>query len=171
MAWPLNHSQQCMITVHVVYDKAVFITNEEYHHKTGKRANVQCQVEQPEIYMLVLGSSSVEDQAAVIPDRIECLSDLANPVVTTNGWYLMNTHNYYRYTSILYVISLEIILQLILRYTARWPLSMWRVWHSCWHDRRSTSCLTTINTVTLRARVTSNSRTRWYVKHWELTRT
>ena len=77
-----------MITVHVVYDKAVFITNEEYHHKTGKRANVQCQVEQPEIYMLVLGSSSVEDQAAVIPDRIECLSDLANPVVTINGWYL-----------------------------------------------------------------------------------
>lgn len=69
-----------MITVHVVYDKAVFLTNEEYHHKTGKRANVQCQVEQPEIYMLVLGSSSVEDQAAVIADRIECLSDLANPV-------------------------------------------------------------------------------------------
>lgn len=68
-----------MITVHVVYDKAVFLTNEEYRHKTGKRANVQCQ---PEIYMLVLGSSSVEDQAAIIPDHIECLSDLVNPVVT-----------------------------------------------------------------------------------------
>ena len=74
-----------MIKVHVVYDKAVFLTNEEYYRKTGKRANIQCQVEQPEIYMLVLGSSSVEDQAAIIPDRIECLSDLANPVVATNG--------------------------------------------------------------------------------------
>lgn len=74
-----------MITVHVIYDKAVFLTNEEYYRKTGNQVNVQCQVEQPEIYMLVLGSSSVEDQAAVIPDRIECLSDLANPVATTNG--------------------------------------------------------------------------------------
>lgn len=27
-----------MITVHVIYDKAVFLTNEEYHQKTGKRA-------------------------------------------------------------------------------------------------------------------------------------
>ena len=74
-----------MITVHVIYDKAVFLTNEEYYRKTGNQVNVQCQVEQPEIYMLVLGSSSVEDQAAVIPDRIECLSDLANPVATANG--------------------------------------------------------------------------------------
>ena len=74
-----------MITIHVVYDKEVFLINEEYHHKTGKCTNVQRQVEQPEIYMLVLGSSSVEDQAAVIPDRLECVSDLANPVITTNG--------------------------------------------------------------------------------------
>ena len=74
-----------MITVHVIYDKAVFLKNEEYHHKTGKCANVQCQVEQPEINMLVLGSSSVEDQATIIPDRLECLSDLVNPVITTNG--------------------------------------------------------------------------------------
>ena len=76
-----------MITVHVVYDKAMFLTNEEYYHKTGRRANVQCEVEQPEIYMLVLGSSSVEDQAAILPDRVECLSGMTNPVSTTNGQY------------------------------------------------------------------------------------
>ena len=70
-----------MITVHVIYDKAVFLTNEEYYHKTGNQVNVQCQVEQPEIYMLILGSSSVENQSAVIPDRIECLSNLANPML------------------------------------------------------------------------------------------
>jgi hypothetical protein len=74
-----------MITVHIVYDKAVFFTNEEYFNKTGIRLNVQCEVEQPEIYMLVLGSSSVEDQAAVISDRVECLSDLSTPLLTTNG--------------------------------------------------------------------------------------
>ena len=74
-----------MITVHVLYDKAVFLTNEEYYSKSGKRVNVQCHVEQPEMYMLVLGSSSVEDQAAVIPDRVECLSELSTPISTTNG--------------------------------------------------------------------------------------
>ena len=29
-----------MITVHVVYDKAMFLTNEEYYNRTGKIANV-----------------------------------------------------------------------------------------------------------------------------------
>ena len=45
---------------------------------TSIRVNIQCEVEQPEIYLLVLGSSSVEDQAAVIPDRAECLSNESN---------------------------------------------------------------------------------------------
>ncbi len=74
-----------MVTLHIVYDEAVFFTNEEYFDKTGKRLNVQCEVEQPEIYLLVLGSSSVEDQATVIPDRVDCLFDLSTPVVMTNS--------------------------------------------------------------------------------------
>ena len=74
-----------MVTLHIVYDAAVFFTNKEYFNKTCKRLNVQCEVEQPEIYRLDLGSSSVEDQAAVIPDQAECFSDLSTPVVTTNG--------------------------------------------------------------------------------------
>ena len=73
-----------MVTLHVVYDEAVFFTSDEYFDITGLRVNVQCEVEQPEIYILVLGSSSV-DQAAVIPDRVECLSDLSTPIKTTNG--------------------------------------------------------------------------------------
>ena len=33
-----------MIIVHVLYDKAVFLTNEEYYSKSGKRVNVQCHI-------------------------------------------------------------------------------------------------------------------------------
>ena len=55
--------------------------------------NVQCEVEKPEIYVLVLGSSSIEDQAVVIPDRVEYLSNLSTPVVTTNG--KLYAHNVY----------------------------------------------------------------------------
>lgn len=89
-----------MVTLHRVYDAAVFFTNEEYFNKTGKRLNVQCEVEKPEIYVLVLGSSSVEDQAIVIPDRVEYLSDLSTPVVTTNG--KLHAHNVYIHTCTFY---------------------------------------------------------------------
>ena len=37
-----------MVTLHVVYDEAVFFTSDEYFDKTGLRVNVQCEVGQPE---------------------------------------------------------------------------------------------------------------------------
>ena len=40
---------------------------------------IQSEVEQPEIYMFSLGSSSVEDEAALVGDRVECLADLSIP--------------------------------------------------------------------------------------------
>lgn len=46
-----------LITVHVLYDKAVFYTDEEFeHHHPGTNINIQAEVEQPEIhfYLLVL---------------------------------------------------------------------------------------------------------------------
>ena len=47
-----------MVTVHVLYDIAVFLSNKEYTVLTGRSVNVQAEVEQPMVYMLTLGSSS-----------------------------------------------------------------------------------------------------------------
>lgn len=47
--------------------------------------SVQSQVEQPEIYLLSAGTSTVEDQAALIADRFDCLSDLSTPIETKDG--------------------------------------------------------------------------------------
>ena len=88
-----------MITVHTLYDPAVFLTNSEDQQYTQSAVDIQTEVEKPEIYMLALGSSSIEDQAAVLPDRIDCLHELAEPVVTTSGikvydtlWFFIGDH-------------------------------------------------------------------------------
>ena len=45
--------------------------------------------------MLALGSSSIEDRAAVLPDRIDCLHDLAEPVLTTSGIRVYDTRRFF----------------------------------------------------------------------------
>ena len=69
-----------MLTVHTLYDPAVYLASIENSIPT-----VQTMVEEPELYMISLNSSTVEDQAALIADRVSCLYDLAEPTLTTNG--------------------------------------------------------------------------------------
>lgn len=73
-----------MVTVHILYDHAVFFTNEEYQQKNHQNIEVQSEIEQPEIHMLALGSSSIEDQAALLPERVACLHDLNTTVMASN---------------------------------------------------------------------------------------
>lgn len=68
-----------MVTVHTVYDPAVYLTGDL------RTTSIQTIVEQPHLYLIALNSSSVEDQAAIIPDRVSCLPDLNDPVVTESG--------------------------------------------------------------------------------------
>ena len=65
-----------LVTLSVIFDEAVF--NDERKHGV----KLQEYVEQPEICM---SSSSVDDQAAIIPDRLECLSSLSQPLLSSNG--------------------------------------------------------------------------------------
>ena len=61
-----------MITAKVMYDTAVFKTKQEL-----EGTSIQAYIEQPELHMLAVCSSAVEDQAALIGDRISCISDLS----------------------------------------------------------------------------------------------
>ena len=76
-----------LMTIHVVYDKcrATFYTQAEYAQRFGSIENVQSMVERPEIYMFAAGSSSAEDQAALLQDRIDCLPSLSSPIPASNG--------------------------------------------------------------------------------------
>ncbi len=85
-----------LITVHTIYDAAVFLTNAEYEQLHGERnVDVQAVVEQPEIYLLALGSSSVEDQAALVGDRLDCMIQLSSTVVATNGIEVSDTLRFF----------------------------------------------------------------------------
>ena len=75
-----------MVTVHVMYDPAVFFTDEEYiAQNKATDISIQSEVEQPEIHMLSMGSSSISDQAALLGDRVDCLITLSTPIVASNG--------------------------------------------------------------------------------------
>ena len=51
----------------------------------GERDSVQQIVEEPEIYMLYLSSSSLSDQLSTIADRLDCLYDFEETITSTNG--------------------------------------------------------------------------------------
>ena len=74
-----------LMTIHIVYDTATFYTQAEYAQKFSSSENVQSMVERPEIYMFAAGSSSAEDQAALLQDRIDCLPNLSSPIAASTG--------------------------------------------------------------------------------------
>lgn len=82
-----------MVTVHVIYDSTVFYTDKEYMQRNpGANVNIQSEVEQPEIHILAAGSSTVEDQAALIGDR---LLDLKTPIKTSDGIEITDTLRFF----------------------------------------------------------------------------
>ena len=85
-----------LITVHVMYDHHVYYTDEEYqqlHPESG--ISVEAEVEQPEVHIFAAGSSSAEDQVALVGDRMNCLFDLQAPIQTEGGVTVSDTMRYF----------------------------------------------------------------------------
>ena len=76
-----------LFAVWVIYDPAVFYTQEYWKSLNPQKGNVHIQslVEEPMIYMIAPSSSSPTDQLALVGDRTECLSELSKPVITSDG--------------------------------------------------------------------------------------
>ena len=76
-----------LFAVWVVYDPAVFYTQDQWKikHRGQVKTYIQSLVEEPMIYMLAPSSSSPADQLALIGDRIECLQELSQPITASNG--------------------------------------------------------------------------------------
>lgn len=68
-----------VITVKVLYDPAVFRCPSESENK-----DLQAYVEEPEIHLIALSSSCVDDQVTLIDERLQCIEELHNTVVTSN---------------------------------------------------------------------------------------
>lgn len=74
-----------LLTIHVLYDPVVFCSSAEYELRSGEQRSIQEIVEEPEIYILCLSSSSPSDQAATISDRLDCLQELQGSVQSSSG--------------------------------------------------------------------------------------
>ena len=72
-------------TAKVFYDPIVFKTQTEIEGTSQWTPNLQSVVEEPELHMLVVCSSSVDDQASLIKNRISFLKELLTMLHSTNG--------------------------------------------------------------------------------------
>ena len=69
----------------MIYDSALFLTQEEADLKLERKIDVQSTIETPELHILGRLSSSIADQASFSSCRCECLSDLSIPLCLSNG--------------------------------------------------------------------------------------
>ncbi len=85
-----------LMTMHVVNDLAVFMSESEYLPVTGKVVtNLQQLVEEPELYIFALSSSSPSDQLATIPDRVDDLCELSEGVSTSSDIEVFDTLRFF----------------------------------------------------------------------------
>ena len=84
-----------ILTVHVAYDSAVFYTQAEYDAKHGKSPSIQSLVERPVIHLMAAGSSSVEDQLALLQERLDCLDDLSTVITSSSNIAITDTLRFF----------------------------------------------------------------------------
>lgn len=73
-----------VVTVKEFYDSAVYKRDRELKDQ-HPFSNIQSHIEQPQIHILVMCSSLVEDQAALIGDRIEDIREISDQLTTAQG--------------------------------------------------------------------------------------
>ena len=80
-----------------MYDPVLFYTDEEYSQLNPRSAglNIQAEVEQPAIHFIALCSSTVQDQAALVGDRLSCILELSEPVITDSGIEVRDTLRFF----------------------------------------------------------------------------
>lgn len=108
-----------LITVKIIYDTAVFKTQHEIEDEENYINNVHNQVEQPELHMLAICSSSVEDQAALIGDRHSCIQDLSIPLHDSKETPIVDE---------LVFFYGDKAVQKVEMHAARWNIQMWIMW-------------------------------------------
>lgn len=85
------------MTVHCLFDPAVFYTTEEYNATFEEKLpfNIEDYIEEPELYMFCMSSSSLADQLASISDHLDCLPSLKDPIYSTEHIPIHDTLRFY----------------------------------------------------------------------------
>ena len=73
-----------LVTAKILYDTAVFKPDAKIP-TTSQVKNIQAFVEEPEVHILAMSSSSTEDQVGLITDRLTCIQTTHSPLTCSNG--------------------------------------------------------------------------------------
>ena len=85
-----------MVTVTTIYNPLLYLTQDEYVSKKGKRIqNLQALIEEPHVYLLAHSSSSVADQLSLIADRVDCLYELSKTTTTSTGIHITDCMRFF----------------------------------------------------------------------------
>ena len=83
----------CLVSV--LYDPAVFLTNEEYKAKAGKAVDVQTAVEKPHEHFIARCNSSEAEQIAYSEKRMSCVNEMARALPSVNGNQIVDTLRFF----------------------------------------------------------------------------
>ena len=73
-----------LVTAKILYDTPVFKTNTEIP-PTSQVKDIQAFIDKPEVHILAMASSSAENQAGLITDRISCICNQNSKLTCSNG--------------------------------------------------------------------------------------
>ena len=72
------------------------MTESEYLATSGEAvSNLQQLIEEPELYIVALSSSSPTDQLTIIPDRVDDLLELSDSIRTSHGIEITDTLRFF----------------------------------------------------------------------------
>ena len=74
-----------MEVVQVMYDTALYLSDEEYEEQHGSRVNIQTMVERPYTRILTKSAGGEEEQLRHIPDRLKDLNSAAQDIPREHG--------------------------------------------------------------------------------------
>jgi len=82
--------------VSVIYDHALFLTNEEHKLKFSfrKPIDVASTVEHPNLYIIGQSKSTDKDQLSYIEERVKYLNELSNPIKKNKGYPYMMSYDF-----------------------------------------------------------------------------
>lgn len=91
----------------MLYDPAVFLTQEEINQQYPSITNIQAFIETPEIHLVGVSSSGHAEQAVLIPDRLPCIQELSDSVHTSSGIEIQDTLRFFKGDCLHEVLSEE----------------------------------------------------------------
>ena len=80
----------------VLFDPAVFFTDDEYKERTGQTVDIQTTIEKPHVHFIGRCKSSESEQLAYGETRLKCLKETSKKLASKAGVEYLDTSRYFK---------------------------------------------------------------------------